>query len=283
MERKIILNERMDEERALYNLTHGDVTGCVFSGPKDGESALKEAKDVTVTDCKFSLRYPLWHVKKFTLRNSSMDEKTRAALWYSEDGIIENCVLSGVKAVRECKNIGISDCEIDSAEFGWKSDGITIENGRITSEYLFLDAKNVTFKNVVMHGKYSFQYVENAEIDGCDLNTKDAFWHSKNVTVKNSVVKGEYLGWFSEGLTLINCRISGTQPFCYCANLTLINCTTENCDLSFEYSSVNADINGGIVSVKNPKSGVITADEVGEIIKEGAVMPCHGKVIIRKK
>lgn len=283
MERKIILNERMDEERALYNLTHGDVTGCVFSGPKDGESALKEAKDVTVTDCKFSLRYPLWHVKKFTLRNSSMDEKTRAALWYSEDGIIENCVLSGVKAVRECKNIGISDCEIDSAEFGWKSDGITIENGRITSEYLFLDAKNVTFKNVIMHGKYSFQYVENAEIDGCDLNTKDAFWHSKNVTVKNSVVKGEYLGWFSEGLTLINCRISGTQPFCYCANLTLINCTTENCDLSFEYSSVNADINGGIVSVKNPKSGVITADEVGEIIKEDAVMPCHGEVIIRKK
>lgn len=283
MERKIILNERMDEERALYNLTHGDVTGCVFAGPNDGESVLKEAKDVAVTDCKFSLRYPLWHVKKFSLRNSSMDEKTRAALWYSEDGIIENCVLSGVKAVRECKNIGISDCEIDSAEFGWKSDGITVESGRITSEYLFLDAKNVTFKNVVMHGKYSFQYVENAEIDGCDLNTKDAFWHSKNVTVKNSAVKGEYLGWFSEGLTLINCRISGTQPFCYCENLTLINCTTENCDLSFEYSSVNADIKGGIVSVKNPKSGLITADEVGEIIKEGAVMPCHGKVIIRKK
>ena len=96
-----------------------------------------------------------------------------------------------------------------------------------------------------------------------------------------SVVKGEYLAWFSEGLTLIDCKIIGTQPLCYCKNLKLINCTMEDCDLSFEYSDVDADVKGHIVSVKNPKSGKIVADSVGEIIFEDAVMETDGQVIIR--
>lgn len=56
-----------------------------------------------------------------------------------------------------------------------------------------------------------------------------------------------------------------------------------DCDLSFEYSEVEATINGHITSVKNPKSGTITADSVGEIIREDAVQKCKGEVIIRKQ
>jgi hypothetical protein len=101
------------------------------------------------------------------------------------------------------------------------------------------------------------------------------------VTIKNSVVKGEYLGWFSQGLTLINCKIAGTQPLCYCKDLKLINCEMEDADLAFEYSEVEADVRGYIESVKNPKSGKITADSVGEIVKEDPIMECTGRVIIR--
>ena len=92
--------------------------------------------------------------------------------------------------------------------------------------------------------------MENVEISNCILDTKDAFWHSKNVTVRDSIIKGEYLAWFSDGLTLINCKIIGTQPLCYCKNLKLINCTMEDTDLSFEYSDVDAQINGYVESIK---------------------------------
>ena len=44
------------------------------------------------------------------------------------------------------------------------------------------------------------------------------------------------------------------------------DCTTEGCDLAFEYSDVKADIKGSIVSVKNPRSGYIRAGAIGEII-----------------
>jgi hypothetical protein len=277
-----IINKQYDEERALYHLQHAEVKHCVFAGPADGESVLKEAKDIDVEDCSFSLRYPLWHVKGFTLSASALDELTRAALWYGKDGSVTDCTLGGIKAVRECTNIRLSHCRITSQEFGWKSDGIVMEDSDLVSEYLFLDSKNVQLNRVRMKGKYSFQYMEHLEITDCELDTKDAFWHSKNATVRNSIVKGEYLGWFSNGLTLINCKIIGTQPLCYCKNLKLIGCTMENTDLAFEYSDVKAEIRGNVVSIKNPRSGAITVDSVGEVIRKAPVMECTGRVVMRK-
>lgn len=279
--RKYIENRQFDEERALYNLKHADVSDCVFAGEADGESVLKESRDITLKNCSFSLRYPLWHVEGFRADTITFDELTRAALWYSNHGVITNSVLGGIKAVRECSDISLKNCKVNSQEFGWKSKGISLSDTEITSEYLFFDSSNVTLDNVRMKGKYSFQYMENLEIADSELDTKDAFWHSKNVTVRNSAVKGEYLGWFSEGLTLIDCDIIGTQPLCYCKDLKLINCTMQDTDLAFEYSEVDADIRGHILSVKNPKTGSITADSVGEIITEDPVMECFGKVIIR--
>ena len=278
-----IMGQQFDEERALYNLKTTDVVDCVFAGPADGESVLKEARDVHLYNCDFSLRYPLWHVEGFRLDNCSMDDKTRAAIWYAKDAVIENSRLHGIKAVRECSNIAISNSSIISEEFGWKSDNITIKDSELHAMYVFFDSKNVELDNVKMSGKYSFQYMENLTIRNSYLDTKDAFWHSKNVKVYDSVVKGEYLAWFSEGLTLVNCHIIGTQPLCYCKDLKLINCTMEATDLSFEYSDVEATVSGHVDSIKNPKSGTITVDSVGEILMtDDVVMECTGKVIVRK-
>lgn len=281
--REVIENKQFDEERSLYNLKNGLVRNCTFAGPADGESVLKEARDVVVDHCDFSLRYPLWHVDGFELTNSTMSDKARAALWYCKDGKITNSNLGGIKAIRECSNITFDNCDITSMEFGWKCNDIVLENTSVNSEYIFLDSNNVRLTNVKMSGKYSFQYMNNLVIEDSNLDTKDAFWHSKNVTVKNSVIKGEYLAWFSEGLTLINCKIIGTQPLCYCKDLKLIDCVMENTDLSFEYSEVEATITGHVDSIKNPKSGYIEVDSVGEVIWGDAVMECNGEVKIREK
>ena len=102
----------------------------------------------------------------------------------------------------------------------------------------------------------------------CVFDTKDAFWHAKNVTVEDSVVKGEYLAWYAENIRFVHCKISGTQPLCYVKGLVLEDCEMEDCDLSFERSEVEADIIGHIDSVKNPITGHITADSIGDIILE---------------
>ena len=277
-----IMGKQFDEERALYHLQNTEVVDCIFAGPADGESVLKESRGIALMNCSFSLRYPLWHVQGFRMHGCTMDELTRAAIWYACDGVIDNSVLGGIKAVRECRNISLSGCQIVSQEFGWKSSGIMLKDSSVTAEYLFLDSRDVSLDHVQMKGKYSFQYMENLQIRDSYLDTKDAFWHSKNVTVVNSTLKGEYLAWFSENLTLIDCHIIGTQPLCYCKGLKLVNCTMEATDLSFEYSEVEADILGHVDSIKNPQCGRIVADSVGEVIMtDDVVMPCTGVVEIR--
>lgn len=260
-----------DDERAMYGLEGARVERCRFEGPADGESALKECRDIRVSDCAFSLRYPLWHAEGFAMSGCTMAETCRAPLWYCSDGTITGTDVRGVKCLRGCSGIRMDGCTISSTEFGWKCHGISMTGCSLEGEYPFLDSSGLDIDGLTMDGKYSFQYVSGVRIKGSVLRTKDAFWHSRDVTVEDSVIEGEYLGWYSENLTLIRCRISGTQPLCYCRGLTLIDCTMDHADLAFERSDVRADIEGGVDSVKNPLSGRIMADSIGEVVLDGAV------------
>lgn len=279
---KTIQKQNFPNERDLYGARDLALADCLFDGAEDGESALKEAENISLTRCFMNLRYPLWHGLGVKLNEVKMTGLCRAALWYSENIEAEKCDFFGIKALRECRNAGIRSSRISSPEFGWRCDGVQIEDSQIESEYLFLLSKNIKLKNVRFSGKYSFQYVKNLTIEDSELTTKDAFWHAENVTVKNSVVRGEYLGWYSENVTFEHCKIIGTQPLCYCKNLKLVDCETENCDLSFEYSDVEADLRGEIASVKNPRSGKIVADGYGEILLTAdSKYPCACKILTR--
>ncbi len=263
---RTIKGQTFPEERALYGEDGISIVNCRFEGELDGESALKECKNIKAESCHFALRYPLWHDNGVSLSACEMTDTCRAALWYSEDISIEASRLHGTKALRECSNINISGSDIISQEFGWMSKNIKIENSSATGEYFMLRAEGLNIEKLNFKGKYSFQYVKNVEVESSNLDTKDAFWHAKNVYIKNSVLKGEYLAWYSDGLTLENCTVIGTQPFCYCRNLKLINCRLESCDLAFERSEVSATITSNVISIKNPWSGEIVVPSVGEII-----------------
>ena len=256
---KKIEDMRFGEERALYGSQNLHLKNCSFDGEEDGESALKESSCVVVERTLCNLRYPFWHNTALEILDCQMTEKCRAALWYSEKIGIRGSRLHGTKALRECKQIQVEDCDIRSEEFGWFCQGIDLSNSTARGEYFMLRSKGLRLSGLHFGGKYSFQYIENAVLDRCELDTKDAFWHAKNVTVKDSVVKGEYLGWYSEGLTLINCKIIGTQPLCYCKDLKLIDCEMIDTDLAFERSHVEATVTTPILSIKNPFSGFITA------------------------
>ncbi|MBQ0092049.1 MAG: DUF3737 family protein, partial [Clostridiales bacterium] len=104
--------------------------------------------------------------------------------------------------------------------------------------------------------------------------------HTENVTVYDSVIKGEYLAWYSKNLRLVRCTIEGTQPLCYCEGLVLEDCTMKNCDLAFEYCTVDATVRGHIDSVKNPIHGTIIADSIGEIIRDENQKPESDCVIV---
>lgn len=272
---KIIENQSFDEERALYG-SHGILLrNAAFDGPADGESALKESSDIELQNVFCNLRYPFWHDHRLKIHDCEMTELCRAALWYSDHIEITGTKLHGIKALRECSDVQMSDCDIVSPEFGWSVHNITMHNCTADSVYFMMRSEHLRFSDVRFKGKYSFQYISDGVFENCTFDTKDAFWHAKNVTVKNSVVKGEYLAWYSDGLTLINCKIIGTQPFCYCKNLKLVDCEMIDTDLCFERSDVEATVTTPVLSIKNPYSGRICVPSVGEIIRDDENAKCE--------
>ena len=273
-----IENQTFDEERALYGQKGIALSRCRFDGPADGESALKECSDVTVEDCFFNLRYPFWHDHYIKIERAELTTLCRAALWYADHVQIENSLLHGIKALRECNDISLRGCDVISPEFGWSVRNLQMEDCTAESEYFLMRSEQINCKGLQFRGKYSFQYVRNAELERCELNTKDAFWHSQNVTVRDSVINGEYLAWYSDHLTLINCKITGTQPFCYCTNLRLIDCEVTDADLCFEKSEVEATLTKPVGSIKNPLRGRIVVPQVGAIIFDDEA--ARGEVIV---
>lgn len=265
---EIISNKTFGEERALYGSDGLLLKNCAFDGPEDGESALKECREIEADGCFFNLRYPFWHDNNLKIIGSEMTELCRAALWYSAGIEITDTKLHGIKALRECRQVKMKGCDVDSTEFGWSVHNIEMEHCAVKSEYFMMRSDSLAFRDVELEGKYSFQYIQNSVFDGCRFDTKDAFWHAKNVLVKNSVVKGEYLAWYCENVTFENCKIIGTQPFCYCKGLKLVQCEMEDTDLCFEKSEVDATITTPVISIKNPLSGRIVVPSAGEVIRD---------------
>ena len=263
---KIVKNAYFDGERPLY-ACHGLRLEGVTIGP--GESALKEGSDLEAVGCEFQGKYPFWECDGFSVRNCTFREGARAALWYSRGCKMYDTLVEAPKMFRRISDVYLENVKLPNAlETFWDCAGVTLRNVEAAkADYIFMHSSLIDIDGYRQQGNYSFQYAKDVVIRNSILDTKDAFWESENVTVYDSEIRGEYLGWYSKNLRLVNCVIGGTQPLCYCENLVLENCRMEpDADLAFEYSTVRATVLGRITSVKNPTSGFIKADEIGEVI-----------------
>ena len=263
---KKICNTEFGGERPLYcekNLRLENVTIHL------GESSLKETSNIEAEGCRFEGKYVFWETKGFKVNNSFFAVSARSSLWYSKDARLTNCMVEAPKMFRRTKGIYLENVEMPNAEETlWDCDDIEIKNCKIqNADYLFMHSNNIKISDYHQDGNYSFQYSKNVEIHNAVLNSKDSFWDSENCTIYDSEINGEYLGWYSKNLKLVRCHITGTQPLCYCENLIMEDCTLgEDADLAFEYSTIHATIKGNVVSIKNPTSGNISVESVGEII-----------------
>jgi len=280
---EIIKNQEFGGERPLYcshDLRLENVTIHV------GESSLKETNHIEAEQCRFEGKYVFWECKGFKVNNSFFAESARSSLWYSRNAKLTNCMVEAPKMFRRTIGIELENCQFPNGEQTlWDCDDINIKDCTIANaDYLFMHSNNIKIENYHQDGNYSFQYSKNVEIHNAVINSKDSFWDAENVTIYDSEINGEYLAWYSRNLHLIRCHITGTQPLCYCENLVLEDCTFgEDADLALEYSTVNATIKGHVISIKNPTSGKIVVDSVGEIIiDQNQRDPKNCEIIINK-
>lgn len=262
----IITNQEFGGERPLFASHDVQLEHVTIHA---GESALKESSDITAVNCRFEGKYPFWHNDRFTIRNCHFTEGARAALWYSRDLEMSDTLVEAPKMFRDMERLNIVNVQFPNAqETLWHCKDIRLKD--VTAEhadYIMMRCDGIEIDNFQLNGNYAFQYSRNIVIRNSTLNTKDAFWNTENIMVIDSTINGEYLGWHSRNLRLIRCHIAGTQPLCYAQGLVMEDCTMDpDADLAFEYSSLHADIIGPITSVKNPRTGHICAESIGQII-----------------
>lgn len=253
-------------ERSLFHQNNLEINNTIFG---EGESPLKESDNIKMSNSSFQWKYPLWYAKDIETNNCTWAEMARAGVWYTDNMVVNDAMIEAPKNFRRCKNLTLSKVFMpNAAETLWNCDGVNMDKVSARGDYFAMNSKNMKITDFELAGNYPFDGSENLEIHNAKMLSKDAFWNTNNVTVYDSYISGEYLGWNSKNLTLINCTIESLQGMCYIDNLVMKNCTLINTTLAFEYSNVNVEVNGKIESILNPASGVIKADEIGELILE---------------
>ena len=266
MKEQEILGGRFTGERALFHAKDLSIKDAIFD---DGESPLKESQNIELLGCMFKWKYPLWYCKHIVAKDCKWFDMARAGVWYTDDLYVENAMIEAPKNFRRCKDIVLKNVDFFHAEETlWNCNHVKLMNVTAKGDYFAMNSNDMYISDFKLDGNYSFDGCRNVEIHNATLLSKDAFWNSENITVYDSFISGEYLGWNAKNLTLINCTIESLQGMCYIDNLVMKNCKLLNTTLAFEYSSVEAEIAGGIDSVMNPTSGTIKAEYIKELIME---------------
>ena len=181
-------------ERALFQSRDLELSYCTFA---DGESPLKESKNLKIENCLFQWKYPLWYCRNVEVKHSTMFEMARAGIWYTDHISMEDITYQAPKGFRRCKDVVLKDINFpNAAETLWNCENVTVYDSFISGEYLGWNAKNVTLINCTIESEQGMCYMDNLKMENCRLlNTNLAFEYatvdaqidSKIDSVKNPI------------------------------------------------------------------------------------------------
>ena len=266
-------------ERALFGADGVRIYDSIFD---EGESPLKESRNVEVYNSQFKYKYPLWYAQNVKVEDCNWLEMARSGVWYTRNITVRNALIQAPKNFRRCDGVTLENTSMtDAGETFWSCRNIKIRNVSAKGDYFCMNSENIEVENFKLDGNYSFDGGKNITVRNAVLLSKDSFWNTENVRVYDSYICGEYLGWNSKDLYFENCTIESLQGLCYIDSLTMKNCRLINTTLAFEYvKDTDAEITTRIDSVFNPYSGKITAPEIKTlIIEKDQVDPAKTKII----
>lgn len=259
------INKFFMGERPLFNEKNANIINTTFG---EGESPLKESRNITLNGSIFKWKYPLWYSKHVKVTNTIFETMSRSGIWYTDDISIKDSTLQAPKLFRRSNQIDLQNVHFaDAEETLWSCKDIKLDNVQAAGDYFGMNSENIRVDNSSFVGNYIFDGAKNIEVHNSTFVSKDAFWNCENVTVYDSVINGEYLAWNTKNIRFVNCTIESDQGLCYIDDLKLENCKLLETDLAFEYcSNIDAEIDSDIMSVKNPINGKIKAKSIGQII-----------------
>jgi len=278
--RTSITGQYLTGERAAFALENAQIDDTVFA---EGESPLKHAAGLDVQRTVFEWKYPLWYSRDVTLSDSALLETARSGPWYVQGLTLRRVLVASPKTFRHSSGLLFEDVQFpDAQETLWWCDDVRLNHVSARGDYFGMNSSHIVADDLSISGNYAFDGGHDIEVSNAKLLSRDAFWNCHDVVVRDSILIGEYLGWNSRNVTFINCVIESLQGLCYIDNLVMKGCRLLNTTLAFEYSTVDAELVGGVDSIFNPTSGTIIADSVGQItLDPDRIDPAATKIVLR--
>ena len=101
-ETNMIRQEFLTGERALFQTRNLEIYDAIFD---DGESPLKESRDIRLYGSMFKWKYPLWYSHNIFAGNCTWFEMARAGVWYTDNIAVKDALIEAPKNFRRCRGV----------------------------------------------------------------------------------------------------------------------------------------------------------------------------------
>ena len=91
-------------ERALFQADSLNIYDSVFD---DGESPLKESRNINLYQSMFRWKYPLWYSRNIYLKDCTLFNTARAGIWYTDNIDMDNVTIDAPKTFRRANHISL--------------------------------------------------------------------------------------------------------------------------------------------------------------------------------
>lgn len=269
------------EGRELAALSDTVVCGAEFVSTEETGEPLIDVARVLVQNSIFAVERPLACADRTVINNCDFDDLTRGALCDASRVVVQHAVFEGNDTLAAGERIHVHDSEVYGHGFARDTTKIKLTSVSVEGADAFCNCSRLAAWNLSVAGNGAFRHLSNALICGSIINGDDALAYADNVTLRDCVINGSRIGWRARDLTLINCTLIGAAPLCRAHEVNVIDCRMLLADMAFEYSDVQAAVDGHINSVINPLSGTVIADTVGDVFVGNSRYPCTGLVYER--
>ena len=100
-------------ERALFAEDGAKIYDSVFD---DGESPLKESKNIEVYNSQFKWKYPMWYSNNINVTNCNWFEMARSGVWYTNNITVKDSLITAPKNFRRCDGVTLDNVDLTNAE-----------------------------------------------------------------------------------------------------------------------------------------------------------------------
>lgn len=145
-------DQYFEGERALFAEHDATLTNTTFG---QGESPLKESRNITMKDSVFTWKYPLWYSQHVTVDHTIFETMARSGIWYTKDITITNSALQAPKLFRRCQQVRLAHVHFsDAQETLWMSDTVRLTDVQAAGDYFGMNSSNLYLDHVDLIGNY---------------------------------------------------------------------------------------------------------------------------------